>query len=1142
MRIMMRSSALSLAVALTMTLSLAVLLLLSGPAWAHYDTDASRTMAILAGGSPEMQSVHPLSNSHTAPLTTSVSITYDEAMSATTVTTKTFAVHAMQTGLLSQVYSVNGETIALTPASALKPGELVQASATTGTLSMAGIEPLSPTVWQFRAEASGGSGRLELRRDFGPEDDPTSDVAVGDLNGDGHLDLVVVNSAYWSQIYGGYGDGPFDAGPNFGASDSASAVALGDLDGDGDLDIVRARNTGLDQVCLKDGAGPFSMTCHDDGAYPTRDVALGDLDGDSDLDLVVVKWGSQDSVRLNDGAGTFSLGSHFGPSTSPDRQSSSVALGDLDGDGDLDAVVGWENGGRVHLNNGDGTLGTGIGVGPAYYEVTSVALGDLEGDGDLDVLMGRYNGENFVLLNDGDGTFDTTTYALDSVPDSTQSVALGDLDADGDLDAAVGNCGKQNMVFLNRHLADLVIGKSATPLVVGHGQTVTYALAFENVGVVAATDVVITDIVPASFANWSVAGSSGAAITPIPGHTFAWTVEDLAPGARGVITLTGQTPAGGCISVANTVTITATSDEKVDNNQDTATLTVGVPLYVESIDAGASLTVNGTAAPAGSTFCLDLGQTVTLATSFDGQVYYDVIEAHYPLEVAVHATATDASEIFLDTDMGYSPCDIYVIHKTDPDYLDIEMLTPPTDGPVRILGLHIRGNGVTLNELGDPDHTGTPVGLADVFYGTVENNGELEIGSMCDGQVGSAFNKIVGSKVAFWNTSCSNAADQMIQELYADTAETSVTEISWWHMVVTGQFSSGFRAFDGYSLNDELPELATLEDDPMVWFKARNPAKWDLPPLTDIGGQGYDKAWEFQNENYGDYDFWEMHLGSDFYWDNRAGDSPEYAHFLGPVMEMDTFAWQPHVDVYLSFFGDNTTNYDSAERFDGDYGSAGADFWAPMLYATYGYKNKGGNIVSPIFVWRLREGYFEAGDDIYDTNLYLADGQDLLILSDSDALEFVDNGQGFNFFQGTGAHWVVEDGLTYSGSVPTDDAFNITLVDFITSTGLAPALVVTASNDYGATGDDLSSTMYLAYREVGAYGQQLTRAPMTYDPGSGHWSVTPDIEEGVYDFYIVATENDGIYGKVIERLGVQIADTVVDRVWRVYLPMIATQD
>ncbi|MEN8217998.1 MAG: hypothetical protein ABFS56_16845, partial [Pseudomonadota bacterium] len=382
-----------------------------------------------------------------------------------------------------------------------------------------------------------------------------------------------------------------------------------------------------------------------------------------------------------------------------------------------------------------------------------------------------------------------------------------------------------------------------------------------------------------------------------------------------------------------------------------------VDITIGTIDAGASLTVNGTPATASDVLTFAEGDTVTFLTSFGGQTYEDVIEAHYDIEVQVHAVdyATHPGDnIYLDTDLGYTPYDIFVITSTDDtEEFDFEMETSPTDDPVQIIGFHVMVPEAEIEELGSTSHSGTPSDIAEIFYGTVESNGFLDIDVNC----GSAFNKIVADDVEF-ESGCSDETDIMIQELYADYAESDDTEISWWRMELTDQFYVG-DDYEGGSLNDELPELASLNDDPMLWFKARNPSKWSLWPLIKIDGMG--SSWEFDNYYYEDYNFWEMHLGGDFYWYNDDYDT-EYAHFLGPVMEMDRFTWTPYDEMYINFFGDNNSNYYYNDRFNGDYGSAGTDFWNPLLTSDYGYTKDGNNnIVSPLFVFKLREGYFEAG-------------------------------------------------------------------------------------------------------------------------------------------------------------------------------------
>ena len=173
-----------------------------------------------------------------------------------------------------------------------------------------------------------------------------------------------------------------------------------------------------------------------------------------------------------------------------------------------------------------------------------------------------------------------------------------------------------------------------------------------------------------------------------------------------------------------------------------------------------------------------------------------------------------------------------------------------------------------------------------------------------------------------------------------------------------------------------------------------------------------------------------MPLAGSFYW-NNDDDYNEYAHFIGPVMEMNSFSWTYYNDyLYINFFGDDVDYYYDSDRFDGDYGSAGFDFWNPLLTTAEpnGYGYTAGSLVSPIAVLKLRDGYFytEDYDDGYETELYLTDNQDLLILSDTDSLEFEFCYDGY-FYEGAGAHWVV------------------------------------ATNNY-LSGDDTDSTMYLAHR------------------------------------------------------------------------------
>jgi len=177
-------------------------------------------------------------------------------------------------------------------------------------------------------------------------------------------------------------------------------------------------------------------------------VALGDLDGDGDLDAYVANGAYEpNTVWVNDGSGRLAdSGQRLGGSSSKD-----VALGDLDADGDLDAfVANWYGPNKVWINDGHGRFRDG-GQSLGNWVSRSVALGDVDGDGDLDAWVGNSGSpdpEDRIYLNDGSGQFVDSGQLLGRT--WSYAVGLADLDADGDVDAFVANASySPNTVWLN---------------------------------------------------------------------------------------------------------------------------------------------------------------------------------------------------------------------------------------------------------------------------------------------------------------------------------------------------------------------------------------------------------------------------------------------------------------------------------------------------------------------------------------------------------------------------------------------------------------------------------------------------------------------------------------------------------------------
>ncbi|HNT78614.1 MAG TPA: FG-GAP-like repeat-containing protein [Anaerolineae bacterium] len=243
-------------------------------------------------------------------------------------------------------------------------------------------------------------------QDIGDTDLSGNAVTLVDIDNDDDLDAHVMYYEIHGmpdKVYLNDGRGQFS---DSGLALTPEDIAWGDVDDDGDVDIFSKTYKQGYAVWLNDGAGQFTLGWQmTDETAMYGGVGLGDFDGDGDLDALLANgFRNQASfpTRLlwNDGAGQFA---DSGQTLNATIGFESFAVGDLNGDGALDVYVAqMDLPDEVWLNDGNGTLlDSGLRlVGSSPRSMTTKAtLGDLDGDGDLDAFVGAFGGQPEIWFN-----------------------------------------------------------------------------------------------------------------------------------------------------------------------------------------------------------------------------------------------------------------------------------------------------------------------------------------------------------------------------------------------------------------------------------------------------------------------------------------------------------------------------------------------------------------------------------------------------------------------------------------------------------------------------------------------------------------------------------------------------------------------